>query len=90
LHVDLTKSTTKTCGALPYVWGTGLDSEPFICNGHEISIGKNFGQALRQIRPDAGESLSIWVDALSVNQRNTKEKNKQIGIMKEIYGSLKK
>jgi hypothetical protein len=83
LHVDLNQRPKYA--ALSYVWGTGSDPEPFIYNGQEISIGKNLGQALRHIRPDAGDSLSIWVDALCINQRNTKEKNKQVAIMKEIY-----
>ena len=83
LHVDLNQRPKYA--ALSYVWGTGSDPEPFICNGQEISIGKNLGQALRHIRPNAGDSLSIWVDALCINQRNTKEKNKQVAMMKEIY-----
>ncbi len=83
LHVDLNQRPKYA--ALSYVWGTGSDPEPFIYDGQKISIGKNLGQALRHIRPDAGESLSIWIDALCINQRNTEEKNKQVAMMKEIY-----
>src|ERR1700743_2340178 len=66
LHVDL--SQRPKYAALSYVWGTGLDSEPFICSGQEISIGKNLGQALRHIRPNAGDYLIVWADALCIDQ----------------------
>ena len=83
LHVDL--DTRPEYVALSYVWGTASDPEPFSCSRQDIIIGKNLGQALRHVRPESGNGLFIWVDALCINQRDIEEKNAQVAMMRDIY-----
>ncbi|ERF73187.1 hypothetical protein EPUS_03028 [Endocarpon pusillum Z07020] len=74
--------------ALSYVWGTEFDSTPLICNGGKIRITKNLGQALRQLQHDE-QSRRIWIDALCINQENIPERNHQLTLMSDIYGTAK-
>lgn len=49
-----------------------------------LSITPHLGQALRLIR-DPQQRLHIWVDAVCINQNDTKEEGTQIVLMRRIY-----
>jgi hypothetical protein len=52
--------------------------------GTKVLIRKNLFSALRHMR-SKDRAIQIWVDALCINQPNTKEKTEQIQKMAEIY-----
>lgn len=49
-----------------------------------VNITANLGAVLRDIR-DMNKVLTIWVDALCINQDDIFERNQQVRIMGEIY-----
>jgi hypothetical protein len=69
---------------LSYVWGARTGDRLILCNGKELYITENCESALRQLR-FARKSRTIWVDAICINQTDELEKNKQVGLMDEIY-----
>lgn len=78
--------------ALSYVWGPagnpvtidiyngGLGTQP----RWTLQIGQNLALALRHLR-DANRSRALWVDALSINQGDIAERNRQVMRMASIY-----
>ncbi|KAF5012516.1 hypothetical protein FDECE_1442 [Fusarium decemcellulare] len=73
--------------ALSYVWGEWSTPKDVIsCNGYEIPVTKNCLAALRQLNRFG--PITIWVDAICINQEDNQEKNTQIPLMGTIYSSL--
>ena len=73
--------------ALSYEWGRPDTDDPTVTiNGCPIRIRRNLYEALVQIR-SATEVLSLWIDALCINQADIQEKNHQVGMMGKIYES---
>ncbi|KAH9204993.1 heterokaryon incompatibility, partial [Leptodontidium sp. 2 PMI_412] len=55
------------------------------CNdGTAIAITTNCRDALIALRKRYGR-LTIWIDAICINQQDIEEKSKQIQLMEEIY-----
>ncbi|KAH7408100.1 heterokaryon incompatibility protein-domain-containing protein [Phaeosphaeria sp. MPI-PUGE-AT-0046c] len=86
--------------ALSYVWhpkdGTVDTSRPLNrakLVGHEvflIAIGANLDSAIRHLRAKVSTSSApqkLWIDALCINQSDSRERNHQVGLMKNIYSS---
>lgn len=79
--------------ALSYVWG-GYSASPDYLTIHvndgpagqytDLAITANCRDALRALRRKYG-GVSIWVDAICINQRDDQEKSWQITLMEEIY-----
>lgn len=81
--------------ALSYVWGQedpGSSQRQnrlvIHCNGHqhEARIGPNCWSAMWHLSK-AREALTIWVDSVCIDQRNSEEKAHQIPLMEEIFKS---
>ncbi|KAI1734705.1 heterokaryon incompatibility protein-domain-containing protein [Xylaria scruposa] len=77
--------------ALSYVWGPLSEPHPDVLrirldNGGyiDLNITTNCASALKDLTSVFG-SLSIWVDAISINQDDDAEKASQILLMEEIY-----
>jgi hypothetical protein len=79
--------------ALSYVWGgysTPQDTLLIHLDGRhgaqyaQLNITTNCRDALRELRRKYGE-VSVWVDAICINQRDDHEKSWQITLMEEIY-----
>ncbi|KAG8160863.1 hypothetical protein KVR01_009127 [Diaporthe batatas] len=70
--------------ALSYTWGDPLVTTPISVNDAEIQITVNLEAALRHIR-NASDAITIWVDALCINQTDVAEKNHQVEMMRDIY-----
>ncbi|KAI0801588.1 heterokaryon incompatibility protein-domain-containing protein [Xylaria sp. FL0064] len=63
----------------------GRWKEPTLAlNGHDIPIGHNLALALRYLR-SASHPLTLWVDAVCINQSNMNERNAQVALMALIY-----
>ncbi|KAH8882093.1 hypothetical protein GQ53DRAFT_464143 [Thozetella sp. PMI_491] len=73
--------------ALSYVWGS-YRSPPhkLCCRGFSINITSNCWSALHQLQKKFGHLL-IWVDSVSIDQQNDREKETQIPLMTDIYSS---
>jgi len=78
--------TKGTClyEALSYVWGDENSSQSIIIDNHRLGITPNLQLALLHLRDDDFPRI-IWVDAVCINQTNTKEKESQIPLISEIY-----
>jgi hypothetical protein len=77
--------TCPSFAALSYVWGrSSSPSDAILCGNVEIEITSNCRDALRQLRQRYG-SMTIWVDAICVNQKDEREKSSQLPLMEEIY-----
>ncbi|CAH0030156.1 unnamed protein product [Clonostachys rhizophaga] len=69
---------------LSYVWGSQENKQPFLLNGDETHITKNLAIALEHLR-DVHQEITLWVDALCIDQRNDQEKSDQVSRMRDIY-----
>ena len=72
--------------ALSYVWGKEMASCKAFLNGIAIAITSNLDCALRHLRLTMVPRV-LWVDAISMNQDDTQERNHQVQIMGKIYSS---
>ncbi len=75
--------------ALSYVWGARTGSLPLFCEDSvkdgTILITPNCNEAFLSLRRQEEEVVTLWVDALCINQQDTKERGQQVTIMAEIY-----
>lgn len=75
--------------ALSYVWGDPDDASEALVEGSLFStyeVRANLRSALFHLR-HKNEERVIWIDALCINQRDTNERNHQVGQMGRIYSS---
>ncbi|KAK1830705.1 heterokaryon incompatibility protein-domain-containing protein [Podospora conica] len=72
--------------ALSYAWDTQEGTLDIACQGARLTVTKNCVAALRSIRfwPSSKETR-VWVDAICINQTCVPEKQRQIGMMGDIY-----
>jgi hypothetical protein len=75
--------------ALFYVWGNPVDPITIYVNGAPRQVTQNLGLALKSIRKVWGE-ITLWVDAIPINQDNLDEKADQIPMMGQIYRTAEK
>jgi hypothetical protein len=89
--VSLLENTNFT--ALSYVWGDPAVTKNIILDGSTISVTTNLADALDCVKQhwqqrypyrDAN-SLRLWVDAICINQKDVKERNQQVQLMRSIY-----
>ena len=74
--------------ALSYVWGDSSNRRKIVVNGNDVSVTANLELALRRLRAHAdGTPLTLWVDALCINQNNLDERGEQVALMGSIYSS---
>jgi hypothetical protein len=70
--------------ALSYTWGDEKNKVTILVDGEDFAITRNLKDVLTAIRKD-NEDLVIWIDALSINQKDDDEKSTQVQMMREIY-----
>jgi hypothetical protein len=84
LQETLLETTTTPYYALSYVWGSDQHLVPITCNCQIHYITPNLHSVLLEYRSrDMG--VSLWVDALCINQNDTAERTSQVRMMQEIY-----
>ncbi|KAM5364985.1 hypothetical protein ACJZ2D_011245 [Fusarium nematophilum] len=77
--------TRPKFSALSYVWGTSsVPPHQVLCNGCLTNVTTNCWTALLQLINNFGP-LTIWIDAICINQRDDKEKERQIPLMRDVY-----
>ncbi|KAF2128950.1 hypothetical protein P153DRAFT_397162 [Dothidotthia symphoricarpi CBS 119687] len=73
--------------ALSYVWGAPVPKpHSIICDETTVNITSNCHSALRHLRKKFGK-VTIWVDAVAINQHDEDEKLHQIPLMGDIYSN---
>ncbi|KAF2826116.1 hypothetical protein CC86DRAFT_276577, partial [Ophiobolus disseminans] len=75
--------------ALSYVWGNDPPThrcfQLFVeCEGAKLQVTANCHSALRHLRKKLGK-MTIWVDAVCINQFDLAEKSQQIPLMSNIF-----
>jgi hypothetical protein len=64
---------------------------PAICNGQNVMLRPSLRDAMQMLQAVSFASLGktkqryIWIDALSIDQTNLKERAEQVGLMRSIY-----
>lgn len=85
-YLSLEDESAPKYTALSYTWGSEKHSSIIILDGHHIYIRENLTDGLRRLKPKSGEApLLIWIDALSIDQADEKDKNQQIKMMRRIF-----
>jgi hypothetical protein len=85
--VDLNQlDQNESFTSLSYVWGVDpANRKPTIaCSGVDLEVTVNCESALRHLRQNFGK-LSIWIDAICINQVDDTEKVQQLPLMGDIY-----
>ena len=75
--------------AISYCWGEVPGSETIRLNGVKFEAPASAVKVLRQHRP-LYSFRTFWIDALCINQANTKEKSSQVAMMDQIYTNAEK
>ncbi|VUC23049.1 unnamed protein product [Clonostachys rosea] len=79
--------------AISYVWGSDIKSHALnLRGGGPIKITKSLFHALKDLRYSAIEEgpRYLWADGVCINQEDTDERSRQVGLMAEVYGSALK
>ncbi|KAJ3529386.1 hypothetical protein NM208_g9784 [Fusarium decemcellulare] len=71
---------------LSYSWGPENDKVPIQVQGRELLVTRNLYQCLVNLRSET-TPLTIWIDAVCINQDSNDEKNTQVPLMRDIYKS---
>jgi hypothetical protein len=90
------RHTSGSYSAISYSWGDPTPSHSIIVDGHERLIAKNLWQFLQQtntkhtnLRHTTSQQHFyqhwLWIDALSIDQSDARERTHQVGIMSEIF-----
>ncbi|RMJ17342.1 hypothetical protein CDV36_003019 [Fusarium kuroshium] len=98
LHCSLSNSNLTTrpvYDALSYVWGKPSNPNDsinvLVLDGHHIPATANLVSALRHLRPPAGaDPMTLWVDAVCINQADLNERSQQVSMMRDIYASAER
>jgi hypothetical protein len=70
--------------ALSYTWGDPKQTVPILVDGAIFMATINLEAALRHLRL-TNTSLTLWIDALCIDQSNNIEKSEQLEQMRQIY-----
>jgi hypothetical protein len=75
--------------ALSYAWGDVKTTVPITLNGRPVFVTKNLYEALLYLRHTRPQIL-LWIDALSINQKDDSERGQQVSQMRAIYSEASK
>jgi hypothetical protein len=67
-----------------YVWGAKSPTKEILLNGQPFTVRLNLWDLLNQLR-DVKYDHYLWIDALSIDQENDREKSHQVAIMGSLY-----
>lgn len=72
--------------ALSYTWGDNSLCKSIFCDNSRLPIPAKCEAALRALRRNRNSPSSLfWIDAICIDQANTKERNSQVSIMGQIF-----
>ena len=78
----------KVYYALSYAWGPPDFTHKIYSAEGYIQVTQNLWQALRRYR-EANKIITLWVDAVCIDQANIRERSQQIVLMRRIYSESK-
>lgn len=81
---EVSLANTPTYNALSYTWGAPQSDCYIICNGNPLTVTPNCRAALLRLRRNP-DYLTLWVDAICIDQTTDSEKSVQVPLMGEIY-----
>lgn len=81
-------SVASTYIAISYVWGAPELSKSIAINGSQLPITESAFDVLTALRR-VDLPLSVWIDAICINQLDLDEKPLQVQFMDRIYASAK-
>lgn len=92
VHCSLIHTTLPECHddiyqhytALSYVWGDASKKQLVFVNEKPLQVTVNLAAALDDLR-HSKIILRLWADAVCIDQSNIKERNHQVGLMRDIY-----
>ncbi|TVY84408.1 Heterokaryon incompatibility protein 6 OR allele [Lachnellula suecica] len=70
--------------ALSYTWGTSDNPSLITINDTPWVVGPNLHDALKYLRLE-DKAITLWVDAICINQKDDSEKSYQVAMMADIY-----
>jgi hypothetical protein len=70
--------------AVSYVWGDSKITFPVWVSGDEIEVTGNLLAALKRLRLESS-LLTLWIDAICIDQSNILERNEQVQLMRYIF-----
>ncbi|KFA79197.1 hypothetical protein S40288_02391 [Stachybotrys chartarum IBT 40288] len=82
-EVDLNEVQGKYT-ALSYVWGSSTQAEEIIIEHARVRMTSNLDKALRRLRSRTAK-ITLWVDAVCIDQTDVAEKHHQVPLMARIY-----
>jgi hypothetical protein len=83
--VEVPLDGSPTFCAISYTWNGQIPSVAINCNGQILKVTQNCFDILCEAQ-DAGV-VFIWIDAICIDQENILERNRQVGLMSQIYRS---
>ncbi|KAF2968702.1 hypothetical protein GQX73_g4911 [Xylaria multiplex] len=75
--------------AVSYTWGDSAKTRWIEVNGRPIQVRWNCAYVLWQAHRRSGKDDYIWVDAICINQTDTREKSHQVAEMGKIFANAK-
>jgi hypothetical protein len=75
--------------ALSYVWGVPEYERPLLSPQGTLYVTRNLEEALKRLRIPQN-SISVWADAVYINQEDIRERGHQVALMGRIYTSAAK
>lgn len=84
IHIKGEQPASRQYKALSYVWGDQSVRKTIEVDGTEHGVGENLWTFLNYARLNYPH-VSIWIDALCINQADSSERNHQVKHMGTIY-----
>lgn len=79
-------STAPPYVALSYTWGDPTITKMITLNGKTFNVRQNLYDFLTTYgKTKSAQKVYLWIDQLSIDQSNTKERNHQVEMMASIY-----
>ena len=72
--------------ALSYVWGTQEEDRLIVIDGKGFLVTENLQTILWHLR-QSNRSVYVWIDAICIYQRMKAEKEMQVSMMNDIFGT---
>jgi tetratricopeptide (TPR) repeat protein len=83
-EVELDDNNPPSYGAISYACESQTPNKRIFCHGKKFLVTENVEGILRQFRQPEKMSY-LWIDAISISQTSTEERDQQILIMEDIY-----
>lgn len=81
-HVSL--SDKPQYDALSYCWHGQERTKTIVCDGRQLLVTPNLYDALCRFRK-SDEAVTLWADAVCINQADLEERSEQLPLMGQIY-----